>query len=197
MGFLGKIFGDSDLGCAVGVAISPFGAIASGECNDTIEKAADKVETLLSDARGSEEDVFQKYVEPLFEALLGPVPFCGLGRFAGQQLNQALGLSPEAAARIGTAPLLFPTPLFPVAVGLERFGYPICPVLRPSISAEDVGHFMLDIAMSSALVGVGAVGARALAKKAAATTVQKQDTFKEYVEKLGGPGALLFINPFF
>ncbi|HKY62626.1 MAG TPA: hypothetical protein VJR29_04330 [bacterium] len=188
MGFLGKIFGDSDLGCAVGVAISPIGALASGECNDTIEKAVDKVETYVDDLRGSEEDVFQKYVQPLFEALLAPVPFYGLGRFATPQVHRALGLTPEASAELrhrissaekmillGTAPLLFPTPLFPVAVGLERFGYPICPVLRPSISAEDLGNFMVDVAMSSALLGVGAVGARSLAKKAAATAAPKQD----------------------
>ncbi|HEX5034984.1 MAG TPA: hypothetical protein VFW62_10915, partial [bacterium] len=185
-GFLGKIFGDSDLGCAVGVAISPIGAFASGECDATVEKVVEKVETYAADLRGTEEDTFQKYVEPLFEALLAPVPFYGLGRFAGQQLNRALGLSPEASAELqhrissaeellllGTAPLLFPTPLFPVAVGLERFGYPICPVLRPSISVEDVGNFMVDALMSSALLGVGAVGARTLAKKAAATAAQK------------------------
>jgi hypothetical protein len=207
MGFLGQIFGDSDLGCAVGVAISPFGALASGECDATIEKVSDKIADVVTETNPIP---FGDELKPLLDALLSPLPFFTLGRFASQQIAQRLnpqGLSPEARAELkhrlssvekllflSTTPLLFPGPLMPVAVGLERYVRPYV----ASVTAEDVGSFAADLFSTAAMIGFTGVGAKALSagvKKAQA--VAGQETLETYLEKIGGPGALLYFNPLF
>lgn len=183
MGLLGDIFGDSDLGCAVGVAISPFAALGTGECDATIEKVVDKVGEALPDVSSYQEDVVDAL--KFLTEIATPFPVISLGLLGARQINKSLGLSPEAKAeyqhRLSTleeallltaAPLLIPGPVFPVAVGLERY---IRSNVAP-LSAEEIGSFAADLFTTAAMVGFGGVGAKALStavKNAKAATGQE------------------------
>ena len=193
------------MGCAMGLAISPFGALATGECNETIEKVVDKASDVASKYI-PEDDVVDVLKDVI--GFLSPLPTFTLGRLAGRQIGEALGLSPEAKAeyehRLSSientllflaAPLLFPGPVLPVAVGIERYARPLLPQMSP----EELGSFATDLLTSAAMIGFAGVGAKALAAgaKSATKAAVGKEALETYLEKIGGPASLLYFNPFF
>lgn len=174
MGVLDTIFGNSDLKCAVGLAATPFvGVFGASACSDLVEEVLSPIPTqILQRVETCPPGIPPETCERLFKSVR---VFEKTNLHALERLEQAQDLLQEAAKA-----LLFGPTLYPIVVGLERFGCPLIPSTESVI--PDLGSFAADLLMSSAMFGVASLGALAIAKHGVEAV--KTRVLQEYVKQI-------------
>jgi len=185
--FLGKIFEDPDLRCAAGIASSPLlgPVVGVAACEESItSRMKPRVcETTLppevcEKGRALVEGLHKTYRTFVRPPLQIPGLRCKIDR---ELLN--LGLSV-----LGVGGL-------PVAVGLERFGYPKSCSKDRAQSLRKIGELAAKTALFSAGLGAGAILNKAVGL--AAQGVIPTESYREKILEAAEAGAFFFLNPLF